>query len=165
MSKRRHQRVEGQNLVANLSDGVDSFSGTVNNISRLGMLLNDIPQRLKSQGKILSIIVSAKGKNFKMQVEPKWVDENKSEKKMGLAILDPPLDWTLFAMIYEPADEDIPGCGYTFTWFLKVLSNDLTRYYHGNFKIRKVVREHLGHCLELSFSGTMFFGYDTLGIF
>ncbi len=105
MSKRRHQRVEVQNLVANLSDGVDSFSGTVSNISRLGMLLNDIPQGLKNQGKKLSIIVSAKGKNFKMQVEPKWVSENKSEKKMGVTILDPPVDWTVYTMICEPKDE------------------------------------------------------------
>lgn len=107
MSKRRHQRVGVQNLVANLSDGVDAFLGTVSNISRLGMLLNDIPQRFKNQENKLSIIVTTKGKDFKMQVEPKWVSGNKSETKMGLAILDPPLDWTLFAMICEPADEDI----------------------------------------------------------
>ncbi len=106
MSKRRYQRVEVQNLVANLSDGVDSFSGTVSNISRLGMLLNDIPQKPKSQENKLSISVSTKGKVFKMQVEPKWVNLSKSEKKMGLAILDPPMDWTVYAMICEP-DEDI----------------------------------------------------------
>jgi hypothetical protein len=107
MSKRRHQRVEVENLVANVSDGVNSFSATVGNVSRLGMLLNDIPLRLKSQGKSLSIIVSTKGQDFKMQVEPKWVGENKSEPKMGVAILDPPLNWTVFAMICEPKDEDI----------------------------------------------------------
>ncbi len=107
MSKRRHQRVEVQNLVANLSDGVNSFSGTVSNISRLGMLLKDIPQGLKNQGKKLSIIVSAKGKKFKMQVEPKWVSGNTSEQKMGVTILDPPVNWTLFAMICEPKAEDI----------------------------------------------------------
>ncbi len=107
MSKRRHQRVEGQNLVAHLSSGVDSFSGTVGNISRLGILLNDIPQGLKILGKRLSIIVSAKDKNFKLQVEPKWVSGNKSKNKMGVAILDPPLNWTLFAMICEPNDKDI----------------------------------------------------------
>lgn len=107
MSKRRHQRVGVQNLVANLSDGVDSFSVTVSNISRLGMQLNDIPQRFKNQENKLSIIVSTKGNDFKMHVELKWVSGNKSETKMGLAILDPPLDWTLFAMIYEPADENI----------------------------------------------------------
>jgi len=107
MSKRRHQRVGVQNLVANLSDGVDSFSGTVSNISRLGMLLIDIPQGFKNQENKLSIIVTTKRKDFKMEVEPKWVNGNKSETKMGLAILAPPLDWTLFAMICEPADEDI----------------------------------------------------------
>jgi hypothetical protein len=107
MNKRRQQRVEVKNLVANISDGVESFSGTVSNISRLGMLLNDIPQRFKSQGKKMSIIVSSKAKDFKMQVEPKWINGNKSEKKMGLAILDPPLDWTVFAMIFEPVEEDI----------------------------------------------------------
>ncbi len=107
MNKRRHQRVEVQNLVANLSDGVECFSGTVSDICRLGMLLNDIPQRLKIQGKNLSIMVFSKGKNFNMQVELKWVGGNKSGKKMGVAILDPPLDWTLFALIREPKDEDI----------------------------------------------------------
>ena len=107
MSKRRHQRVEMQNLIANLSDGDDSFSGTVGNISRLGMLLNGMPQKLKSQGKKWSIIVSAKGKLFKMQVEQKWFKAHTSGGKMGVAILDPPVAWTVFAMICEPKDEDI----------------------------------------------------------
>jgi hypothetical protein len=107
MIKRRHQRIQMQNLIANLSDGVTSFPGTVSNISRLGMLLDDIPQKLrKSQGIKLSITVSAQGKDFKMQVEPKWVSGNEFPK-MGLAIIDPPLDWTLFAMDCEPKDEDI----------------------------------------------------------
>ena len=107
MSKRHYQRVEVQNLLANLSDEVDSYSGTVSNISRFGLLLNDIPQKLISQGKKLSLIVATKGKIFKLQVEPKWVSENNFEKKMGVAILDPPLSWTMFAMICEPQDEDI----------------------------------------------------------
>jgi len=107
MIKRRHQRIQMQNLIANLSDGIDSFSGTINNISRQGMLLDDIPQKVKkSQGIKLSIIVSAKGKDFKMQVEPKWFSGNKSQK-MGLAIIDPPLDWTVLAMDCEPKDENI----------------------------------------------------------
>ena len=107
MSKRRDQRVEVQNIIANLSDGVNSCSGTVSNISRFGMLMDDIPQSFKSQENKWSIIVTAKGKDFKMQVEPKWVSGNKSETKIGLVILDPPFAWTVFAMICEPADEDI----------------------------------------------------------
>ena len=107
MNKRRHQRIIVQNLVAVLSDGNDSFSGTIGNISRLGMLLDKIPQKIKNQGKKMSITVCANGKDFNMQVEPKWVVVNKTENQIGLLILDPPLDWTVFAMFCEPADEDI----------------------------------------------------------
>ena len=111
MNKRRQQRVEVKNLVAKISDGVESFSGTVSNISRFGMLLNDIPQRFKSQGKRMSIIVSSKAKDFKMQVELKWINGNNSHKNIGLAILDPPLGWTLFVMLFEPAEEVIWPAG------------------------------------------------------
>ena len=107
MNKRRHQRIEVQNVVANLSDGVDSFSGTVRDVSRDGMLLTDIPNELNSQGKKFSIIVSAKGKDYIMLVVPKWISGKNSEKKMGLAILDDPFDWTVFVMNCEPADEDM----------------------------------------------------------
>ncbi len=107
MSKQSQQSVEGQNLVACLSDGVNSFSVTVSNVSRLGMVLNDIPQRLKNQVKKLSLIVFTKSRNFKLKVEPKWFSGDNSEIQMGVTILDPPIDWTVFAMICEPSDKDI----------------------------------------------------------
>ncbi len=46
MNKRDQQRIEVQNFVANLSDGVDFFSGNVSDVSRAGMLLDDIPKEL-----------------------------------------------------------------------------------------------------------------------
>ena len=107
MNKRRHQRIEVQNVVANLSNGVNFFSGTVNDVSLAGMLLADLPKELDDRGKQLSIIVSAKGKDYKMEVMPKWMSNNSSEKQMGLAILDAPLEWTLFVMNCEPTSEDI----------------------------------------------------------
>jgi len=107
MDKRRHQRIEVQNVIANLSNGGESFLGTVSDVSRAGMLLADIPHELDSQGKELSIIVSAKGKDYKMLVVPKWISGNDSENKLGLTILDAPLDWIVFVMICEPTDEDM----------------------------------------------------------
>lgn len=98
MNKRRHQRIEVQNLVANLSNGVDFYYGTVSDVSPVGLLVTDIPQALNSQGEKLSIIISVKGKDFKMAVVPKWVRGNKSKNKMGLAILDAPSDWAGFMM-------------------------------------------------------------------
>jgi len=68
MNKRRHQRIEVQNLVANLSNGVDSYSGTVSDVSPVGLLVTDTLQELNNQGEKLSIIISVKGKDFKMAV-------------------------------------------------------------------------------------------------
>jgi len=107
MNKRHHQRIEVHNVVANLSNGVDSFSGTVNDVSRAGMSLADAPEELYDCGKELSIIVSAKGKDYKMLVVPKWLSKNCSETRMGLEILDVPLGWTIFVLNYEPIGEDI----------------------------------------------------------
>lgn len=107
MNKRRYQRIEVQNLVANISDGVNSFSGTVSDVSRDGMLLTDIPHGLNRELENLSILVTAKGKNFRMLVVPKWVGGSESDKRMGLEILDVPLDWTVFVMNCEPTDEDM----------------------------------------------------------
>ncbi|MFW2367193.1 MAG: PilZ domain-containing protein [Desulforhopalus sp.] len=107
MNKRRHQRNEVQNVVANLTDGVDSFSGTVNDVSRAGISLADIPKELHDWDKELSVIVSAKGKDYKMLAVPKWTDKNYTETRMGLVIIDAPLDWKLFVMDYEPTDEDM----------------------------------------------------------
>ncbi len=105
MDKRRHQRAKVGSLVAKLSDGVNSFSGTVSNISRLGVLFKDFPQAPDILGNMLLITISTKSKDFKLQVEPKWVSKNESGNQMGLAIINPPFDWMVFAMIYEPADE------------------------------------------------------------
>ena len=42
-----------------------------------------------------------------MLVVPKWISQNYSEKRMGLVILNAPLERTLFVMNCEPTDEDI----------------------------------------------------------
>jgi len=107
MNKRRHQRIEVQNVIANLSDEVNFFSGTVSDISRAGISLTDVPKELHDWEKELSIIVSAKGKEYKMLVIPKWLSKNYSKTRMGLEILDAPLDWTIFVLNYEPTDENI----------------------------------------------------------
>lgn len=107
MNKRRHQRVEVQNLAAVLSDGVENFSATVSEICRLGMLLHNVPQRFQEQGKKLTVTVCAKDRDFKMQVESKWVSGKGSLNKMGVELLSPSFVWNIFVMIYEPAEEDI----------------------------------------------------------
>lgn len=107
MNRRLHQRTEVQNVVANLSNGVDNFSGTVNDVSRVGILLGDIPNELHDCKKKLSIIISANNIDYKLLVVPKWTSEKSTEKRMGLEIINAPLDWILFVMDYAPTDDNI----------------------------------------------------------
>lgn len=107
MNRRINQRVEVQNVIANLSSEGKSFAATVNDVSRDGILLSDIPAMTQDSNEQLSIIVSVKNTDYKMIVIPKWINENNSERRMGLEIIDAPLDWILFVMDYHPTDENI----------------------------------------------------------
>lgn len=106
MNRRLHHRTEVQNIVANISNGVDNFLGTVSDVSRVGMLLDNIPDELHDYQKEFSITVSTDGIDYTLLVIPKWINENGAEKQMGLEILDAPLEWILFVMNYEPIDEN-----------------------------------------------------------
>ncbi len=106
MNMRCHQRVKVQNLAARLSYGIECYKVTVSDICRNGLLLTGSPG-FKGKDKVFSINICSSSRNFTLQVEVKWVDENNSGRKMGLEILNPTFDWNLFVMIYEPADEDI----------------------------------------------------------
>ncbi|BHH83513.1 PilZ domain-containing protein [Desulforhopalus sp. 52FAK] len=107
MNRRISQRIEVQNVVANLSNAKDSFAATVNDVSRDGILLSDIPISIQDKSEQLSIVVSANNTDYKMVVIPKWINEINSQKRMGLEIIDAPLDWVLFVMDYHPMDENI----------------------------------------------------------
>jgi hypothetical protein len=97
MDKRRHQRIEVPQLVANVSDGIGSFSGTVGNVSRYGMLLDEIPENFNEQATTLSIVISVNGINFKkMRGIPRWVSGTEPRKKMGVHIPDASSSWTVF---------------------------------------------------------------------
>ena len=105
MDKRRHIRMEIPNLQVDVSDGVGFFSGTVTDISRFGLSLDDISSKINDQANNLSVVVSAKGRSFKMMATSKWVDEGDYKKRMGIKILDASWDWTEFVMECEPLED------------------------------------------------------------
>ena len=107
MNNRRCQRIEVPNLVAEISDGVNCFSGTVINISPVGIQLDDLPKRLNFQAKILSTGVFANSEHFKIIVIPKWVSENNFTKKMGFQIFEASRAWTDLIRRHEPKDDDV----------------------------------------------------------
>lgn len=100
--------MESVNLLIDVSDGLGFFSGSVNNLSRVGLCMNDLPAKLDQNARRLSIVVSGHGKNFKMVATPRWTEEGKYKKNIGVEIINAPWGWTEFVMSMEPRFDE-PG--------------------------------------------------------
>lgn len=106
MDKRRHPRIDSLGLAIDVSDGLGFFSGSINNLSRFGLCMNDLPAKLDQKAKRLSIVVSGHGKNFKMVGRPRWTEAGKYKKNVGVEIVNAPWGWTEFVMSMEPKEAD-----------------------------------------------------------
>ncbi|CAG34901.1 PilZ domain-containing protein [Desulfotalea psychrophila] len=102
MNKRRYPRMNGKNLRFDISDGSGFFSGYVSDISRFGILLDDIPLKLDHSAKTLSLVVSGNGKNFKMMAIPKWTVEKGISKTIGMELINVPYIWAGFIREFAP---------------------------------------------------------------
>jgi len=107
MEKRRHQRMAVANLHVDISDGQGFFSGTVEDFSRFGMKLDNVPKRLDEKAGNLALVVSGEGKHFKMKARPRWARRKSFSKKVGLEIVNAPWGWAEFVMQFEPGPDDI----------------------------------------------------------
>lgn len=106
MEKRRFQRMKVNNVVVDISDGRGFFSGTVADMSRSGLKLDDIPKSLSEDNSKLSIVVSGDGKHFKMSAKPRWARRKAISKKVGLEIVKAPLGWAEFVMDHQDDSND-----------------------------------------------------------
>lgn len=109
MEKRRHQRMEINNLDVDISDGLGFFSGSISDLSRFGMKVSNISKRFDENAKRISVVVTGKGKNFKMKARPRWSVRLPTSKMIGIEITNAPWDWTEFVMNFEPARDDVWG--------------------------------------------------------
>ncbi len=110
MENRKYQRLAIDGLSGDISDGVGFFPGTITDISRFGMRMTDLPKRLDDKMQKMTVVISGRGKNFKMLVRPKWITRTGFRKMMGFQIINTPWAWTDFVMAFEPgADADVWG--------------------------------------------------------
>jgi len=101
--------VEVDSLNADISDGSGFFCGTISDLSRSGMKVNNVPKRLDDKAKQFSIVVSGKGKNFKLRARPRWTIRQPISKSVGMEITHAPLGWAEFVMNFEPDAGDVLG--------------------------------------------------------
>ena len=109
MDKRRHPRMAVDGLTVDLSDGRGFFNGTVGDLSRFGLLVENVPKRLDEMAPIYSVIVSGRGHNFKMKARLRWSVRQSISKKVGIEILKASWGWTEFVMQFEPKPDDVWG--------------------------------------------------------
>ena len=98
-------------IAADISDGRGFFSGTVHDISRFGVSLDDVPQKLNAHVPKLTIILDGRGGHFKLKLFPRWESVAGLRKTVGCQIELSPLQWTEFVMRFEPKKDDIWGKG------------------------------------------------------
>lgn len=106
MEKRRHDRIEMNNLVVDISDGWGFFTGTLRDLSPLGLQIDGIPQKLDDKAKHISVVISENGKHFKMNARPRWTHQQSVGKNVGFEIVNAPSGWAEFVMNHEPAEID-----------------------------------------------------------
>lgn len=101
MEKRRHQRLQIENLAVDASDGVGFLQGSVADASRCGVCVSDLQRRKGGDPARMTFVIHGRGKNFKITVRPKWSVTQGAGKTVGAEILDPPGLWTQFVMSFE----------------------------------------------------------------
>lgn len=109
INKRKFSRHTYGNMFVDISDGKGFYSGTILDISRFGMCLNDISNRLVRNADKYTVVLSGGKKTFKLTVRPKWIIEKGSSFKVGIHIENPPWEWTSFVKKLEEGPADIWG--------------------------------------------------------
>jgi len=96
-------------MVADISDGRGFFIGTVHDISRFGLALDDLPAKINTHAHRFTVIVDGQGGHFKLKISPRWETEAGHQKFIGGRIEQSSIAWTDFVMRFEPEDDDIWG--------------------------------------------------------
>jgi hypothetical protein len=92
MLDNREKRV-GVTMAATMSDGKFVFEGMVENISRTGFKMTDIPAKFNTESEECTAVISSKSKNYKFSVRPTWSTEAGIYKVVGFEILSAPAEW------------------------------------------------------------------------
>jgi hypothetical protein len=101
--------MELTDMTADISDGRGFFAGTVHDVSRFGLALDNIPAKMDSHADFLTIIVVGRGGHFRLKIRPRWESVTGRQKCLGGLIENTPFTWNEFVMRLETEKNDIWG--------------------------------------------------------
>ena len=91
--KRIDRRIHADDLQVSVSDGIDMFSGLVCDISKLGICIMGIPEKMFSKAERLAVVVDGGSETFSLHVTPKWERDCQSGRQIGALIEYAPDGW------------------------------------------------------------------------
>lgn len=94
--KRAHRRIHANDLRVDVSDGVNVFNGLVCDISKLGICIMGIPEKLLERVDRLAVVVDSQGETYSLHVMPKWQKSMSSGRQIGALIEYAPDGWYEF---------------------------------------------------------------------
>ena len=96
MNRRHHDRVDHADVEATISDGENSSSCVIRNLSHFGLLVEFLPTTNNHHVPFLFINVRAKDQYYVLRAIPLWSETIKEKKILGLRIFDGPTTWNVF---------------------------------------------------------------------
>ncbi len=95
--KRTESRIVTQGLTAKIADDYGVYDTLVANISRAGVCLKNVPERLSASTERLSVIIRGKTEEYTLFLAPSWEDSHHSQGRLiGGKIDNVPHNWSQF---------------------------------------------------------------------
>ena len=104
MDKRKINRVMVDDFTVDVSDGIGCCKGTVSDISKFGMCLENMTNKFRKDAKRLIVVISGKDEVFKMKVKPRWNSGDGFSTRIGAEIEETPWFWSEFVMGIDEKD-------------------------------------------------------------
>lgn len=99
--KRNHQRIVIKNLSIDASDGITLFHAKISDASRFGLRVTNLPTGINGTVEKMTVVVCGQGRDFIMNIRPKWSTRDGVSNSIGAEILGPPWNWTELIMRLE----------------------------------------------------------------
>jgi len=90
------RRIHADELRVTVSDGVNLLTGLTCNISRLGICIMGLPDKLAPRADHLAVTVDRYGETYSLQIKPRWEENVTSGKRLGAVIEYAPSGWNDF---------------------------------------------------------------------
>ncbi|THB77085.1 MAG: hypothetical protein D6B25_07865 [Desulfobulbaceae bacterium] len=93
---RAARRINTNDLRVDVSDGTALFTGLACNISRFGICIMGLPEKVFQKAERLAIVVDYNNRSYSLHVKPVWQFNCESGKQIGASIEYAPREWRDF---------------------------------------------------------------------